>query len=274
MQLKMNRRGFVLGILAASLADATTSLAAVLPGAPEADADDKPGARLAPWRPGCLDIHHIATGRGNATFILMPDGTSLLIDAGASADALDVSVATRPNPGRRAGEWIGRYALRHLGATGRASLDYLLLTHLHPDHLGDIAPGLPLSSHGDYRLTGIMDVAEMLPIGTLIDRGFPDYAYPSAQTAPFAANYLAYVRARVALGLAVERFRVGSDTQIGARGHFPTAVNFDVRNGLQNFQRAQPMATPNSSSSWSTLRRRPAWEPTSTTQTWNGVDSN
>jgi hypothetical protein len=42
------------------------------------------GSALAPWQPGFLDTHHINTGRGNSTLMVMPDGTSLLIDAGAS----------------------------------------------------------------------------------------------------------------------------------------------------------------------------------------------
>jgi hypothetical protein len=36
-----------------------------------------------PWREGYLDIHHISTGSGNATFMVFPDGTTLLFDAGA-----------------------------------------------------------------------------------------------------------------------------------------------------------------------------------------------
>ena len=34
------------------------------------------------WRPGEFDIHHIHTGMGEANFFIMPDGTSMLIDAG------------------------------------------------------------------------------------------------------------------------------------------------------------------------------------------------
>ncbi len=37
---------------------------------------------LPPWQEGYLDIHHISTGRGNASFILFPDGTSLVVDCG------------------------------------------------------------------------------------------------------------------------------------------------------------------------------------------------
>ena len=35
-----------------------------------------------PWKPGFLDIHHINTGRGDATFFIFPDGTNMLFDAG------------------------------------------------------------------------------------------------------------------------------------------------------------------------------------------------
>ena len=37
---------------------------------------------LPKWQEGYMDIHTIATGRGDATFIVMPDGTTLMIDAG------------------------------------------------------------------------------------------------------------------------------------------------------------------------------------------------
>ncbi len=36
------------------------------------------------WKPGILDIHHINTGRGNSSLAICPDGTSILIDAGAA----------------------------------------------------------------------------------------------------------------------------------------------------------------------------------------------
>jgi hypothetical protein len=114
-----DRRRFVrgmLGVLAAPLALPAGAIhAANSMDAANASNEtaQQPGTRLAPWTPGCLDIHHIATGRGNATFILMPDGTSLLIDAGSTNDKLDVSAAPRPSAERRPGEWIGRYVRRH-----------------------------------------------------------------------------------------------------------------------------------------------------------------
>jgi len=181
-----------------------------------------------------LDIHHIATGRGNSTFILMPDGTSLLIDAGATADALDVSFHPRPNAERRPGEWIGRYVLRHLRAANRSSLDYLMVTHLHPDHIGEVTDTSPPSAQGPYKLTGITDVAEIVPIDTLIDRAFPNYGGPLGQTASFAQNYVAYAKSRVSKGLRVERFRVGSGDQFHPRGYREVPGTFGIRNLVAN----------------------------------------
>ncbi|MDR0844026.1 MAG: twin-arginine translocation signal domain-containing protein, partial [Tannerella sp.] len=41
---------------------------------------------LPDWQDGFLDIHHICTGRGESTFIIAPDGTTMLIDAGDLGD--------------------------------------------------------------------------------------------------------------------------------------------------------------------------------------------
>ena len=37
---------------------------------------------LPAWQEGCFDIHEIATGEGDAHFMIFPDGTTLLCDAG------------------------------------------------------------------------------------------------------------------------------------------------------------------------------------------------
>ncbi|WP_297510333.1 MBL fold metallo-hydrolase [uncultured Caulobacter sp.] len=184
MAAATTRRGLLLGALA---------LGAAGPAPDEADVAGRP---LRPWRRGGLDIHHIATGKGDSTLIIGPDGSSLMIDAGASETPTPASLDPRPSGARRPGEWIGRYARRHLAATGAAKLDALLVTHLHPDHVD-----------------GLADVAAALPIGLWVDRAYPDYAYPQPSTAPFARNYVAMVRARVQAGGRVERFRVGAADQ-------------------------------------------------------------
>jgi hypothetical protein len=218
-------------LLCALLALPAARVPLAAPAADSTSVADRPGLPLLPWQPGWLDIHHIATGRGNATFVLLPDGTSLLVDAGASLNGLDVSVAPRPDASRRPGEWIARYARRQLArARLDEALDYLLATHLHPDHTGDVAAGSPRSVHGGYQLGGVTDVAELIPIRTLVDRGYPDYDYPQPFPAPFADNYRAFIAARRQAGQGVERFRVGSAAQIAGRGHRKTSRAFEVRN--------------------------------------------
>jgi beta-lactamase superfamily II metal-dependent hydrolase len=149
--------------------------------------------RFPPWQRGFLDIHHIATGRGSSTLLLLPDAQTIMIDAGASQDSLQVSAPPKPDASRTPGQWIARYAARHMKPAGRTELDYFLVSHIHPDHID-----------------GLMDVDALLPIRKLIDRGYPSYDNPAPLDAPFAANYLKYVRSRKN----VERFQVGSASQL------------------------------------------------------------
>src|SRR6478672_12894012 len=72
---------------------------------------------LPPWTRGTLDIHQISTGRGNSALVVLPDGTTLLVDAG---------------PG---GDLIAAYIARAL-APVPARIDYAVLTHFHADHIG------------------------------------------------------------------------------------------------------------------------------------------
>jgi beta-lactamase superfamily II metal-dependent hydrolase len=183
-----------------------------------------PGTGLTPWQPGFLDIHHINTGRGNSALVVMPDGTSLLVDAGASGTRGPAMNAARPDESRRPGEWIARYVARQMKATSRAGLDYALLTHLHGDHVGDVTPQNPVSSHGEFKLTGISDVAEVMRIGKLIDRGYPEYRFPAQVSDPSALNYIEFVWSAVKRGMSAERVRVGSMsqiTQLHARERYP-----------------------------------------------------
>ena len=44
--------------------------------------DNEIGKPLSAWAEGCLDIHAINSGRGECTFYIMPDGTTMCVDAG------------------------------------------------------------------------------------------------------------------------------------------------------------------------------------------------
>ena len=56
----------------------------------------KVGKTLPAWSKGCLDIHFINSGRGECCFYILPDGTTLIVDAGELTEDKG-SVAQRPN---------------------------------------------------------------------------------------------------------------------------------------------------------------------------------
>lgn len=190
---------------------------------------DSVGSRLAPWRPGTLDIHHLSTGRGDAALVIGPDGTTVLIDAGDASRVDASTLPARPDGSRRAGEWVARYVQRRLAETGRPSIDMALITHLHPDHTGGVSVVSPMEPSGRYRLTGLSDVANLVPVDRLIDPDYPNYGYPKFEDAASAENYVAFVRANVAEGRPVERFVVGKADQIRLV-HQGSSVPFSVRN--------------------------------------------
>jgi beta-lactamase superfamily II metal-dependent hydrolase len=229
MSSGLSRRNF----LSAGLAVLACEL---VPAQEDGSAKNSAGAptRFVPWQRGLLDIHHISTGRGNSVLVICPDGTSILIDAGAVKGPADAMATARPNSNRRPGEWIARYARHHLGTSPRQELDYAVLTHFHGDHIGDVTPDCPAASAGDYRLTGISDVAEIIPIGKIIDRGFPNYDYPAPFTDDGVTNYIRFIRSIEKRGTKIEMFNTGSSRQIALQLSQREFPNFVVRNLAAN----------------------------------------
>src|SRR5690554_7740498 len=56
----------------------------------------KEGDTYPEWSEGYMDIHHINTGRGECVFAILPDGTTIMIDAGETGPSPRVTEA-RPN---------------------------------------------------------------------------------------------------------------------------------------------------------------------------------
>jgi glyoxylase-like metal-dependent hydrolase (beta-lactamase superfamily II) len=189
-------------------------------------ADIQPGQPLPAWTPGTLDIHQISTGRGNSALFVFPDGTTMLLDAGAAGDGMKIAdTEQRPNATRTSGDWIARYIERTL-APAAARLDYAAITHYHADHFGQVTPSSPASKNGNYKLTGITEVGDRIAIGLMIDRG--DFQAPA--TDPTLINYRAFVDAQKTHGMKAEAIRVGRADQIVLvhdRERYPT---FEVRN--------------------------------------------
>ena len=189
---------------------------------------------LAPWQQGTLELHHIATGRGNSTFLIAPDGTTILIDAGAIYDPLLYTIAPKPDGSRRPGEWIARYIQRRMPLGLPPAIDYAMLTHFHGDHIGQSVANLPLSQYGDFQLTGITDIAEEIEIGLLIDRDFPHYSYPSPLSDPTVANYRRFVNSRLRRGKAVAALQVGTSEQVTLKHRRYDYPQFEVANIARN----------------------------------------
>jgi hypothetical protein len=220
----MTRQRFLLSALGGALAVPKP----VLKGAPA-------GEPFAPWRPGGLDIHHISTGRGNSTLFVLPDGTTMMVDAGAISAPLTYTIKPRPDASRRPGQWIARYAQRHLKAAQRDAIDYFLLTHFHGDHMGQVSPESPKSKDGSYVLTGISDVADVLPIGQTIDRDYPAYSYPAPLTDASTRNYISFVKSRLAKGQGTAaKIQVGSADQVKLLRQPQSFPTFSVRNLAAN----------------------------------------
>ena len=193
------------------------------------------GSPLAAWRAGELDIHHINTGRGEASFLILPDGTNLLIDAsGKTTEAPPFSLPTRPDAARPPGEWVARYIQRILPGSGQR-IDYALLTHFHGDHMGSITEDSPRARQGDYQLSGITEIAEHLPIAKVIDRNWPDYNYPRPMKSDNILNYrrfLAWQSERN--GLQVEQFQPGRNDQLRLLRNPQAYPQFEIRNLVAN----------------------------------------
>lgn len=172
------------------------------------------GQDLPPWQKGFFDIHHIHTGSGNATFFVFPDGTTMLFDAGE----VDRSIGSRrsnplhisPQVDSTAAIAIRKYINRVLPHARQ--IDYVVISHFHPDHYGAFA-----------------ELVRYFKVGKLIDRNYPTYSDPvDIRKHSFdSAGFRKYVAAQ--RGLYVESLKAGRNDQIVAR--YP---GFSVRNIKNN----------------------------------------
>src|SRR3954465_3007235 len=111
-----------------------------------------------------LDFYFIDVEGGQSTLIVTPSGESLLVDTGyATPDHRDA----------------GRIAAAAADA-GIAKIDYLLITHFHPDHAA-----------------GGVELSRRMPIGTFFDHGDLDRSPDTlAEVRPWFRSYDAYVAVR------------------------------------------------------------------------------
>ena len=183
---------------------------------------------LTPWHEGYLDIHQISTGRGNATFMILPDGTTMMVDMGDLGDTShfrqEVMPAV-PSSEMSPAQWVAEYVKHFCEPLGNGGkVDYMLITHYDSDHIGIHGKG------------GVMELDSLLHIEKIVDRGY-DYPTPelamqmNRRTLP---GYLRTMEARAARGLGYEKFVVGSDTQFALRSR--PRDDFRIRNIYANGQ--------------------------------------
>lgn len=130
------------------------------------------GKTLPNWSEGCLDIHFINTLRGECCFYIMPDGTTLLVDAGEVRDGKK-EISKRPNAEVRPYMIYAKY-IKHFLPNGSKSIDYCLPTHLHSDHVG--ASNYPAErSEANYLKVGMLALYDEVPYKHILDRGYPTY---------------------------------------------------------------------------------------------------
>lgn len=195
------------------------------------------------WTEGYLDIHHINSGSGNSTFMVFPDGTALLFDAGdisrskSTSNPLKASSPTGSDT-VSAATFIVNY-IKHV-LPGIEQLDFLIVSHFHDDHYGHINSLSKPSKKGPYKLSGVTEIHELLPVRKVVDRGFPHYTYPvnvaeNHFDKETFLNYLSFVKFHnKQKSIMFDSLHVGETTQFTMRKKTESKDNFTVRNIKSN----------------------------------------
>lgn len=130
------------------------------------------GKTLTDWSEGYLDIHFINSARGECCFYILPDGTTLLVDAGEVASG-ENSIAQRPNNETRPYITYARY-IQHFLPKGKKAIDYCAPSHFHTDHIGSADVATETSPVG-YRKSGLLALYDEVPYNHILDRAYPNY---------------------------------------------------------------------------------------------------
>lgn len=183
------------------------------------------GKQLPAWEEGHLDIHSINTGRGECTFYILPDGTTMLVDAGEfhTGGSKYPMVDQKPDTLIRPYKVYAAYIQNILPCSD--SIHYALATHYHMDHIGRMEKDYAVSDSG-YVLTGMMALYDEIPYRTLVDRSWPEYEDKKEQK-----NWECFARSMSERdGMKVEKFDLGSDSQFVLVNHPEKYPDFRIRN--------------------------------------------
>ena len=198
------------------------------------------GKPLPVWKKGELDIHFINTGRGECCFYIMPDGTTLIVDAGEVKATFnpqdtsdDAAVEQKPNTNVRPYIADAMY-IKHFSA--RQSIDYCAPSHFHIDHIGSSGMATETAAAG-YRKSGLLALYDELPYLHVLDRSYPDYkedATTPAMDGQLSADWAKFVTWGVKeQKFTGARFEVGKE-QIVMLYDRPSYSNFKIFNICAN----------------------------------------
>ncbi|MCQ2140936.1 MAG: hypothetical protein MJY83_01140 [Bacteroidales bacterium] len=198
------------------------------------------GQVLPGWQEGYFDIHFINGGRGESSFLIYPDGTTMLIDcAGAPPmDTMDPpGLDPKPSADVTSSEVILNYVKHFMPAVSAGRVDYFVLTHYHSDHMGFYHPLNPVHHDAQFQYVGLGELGVKLPFGKIVDRGEfddrPSADYYAPTTPLNYQSYLNYVAwASKKYGSTREKFAVGHDDQFPLR--HSQKYDFSIRNIAAN----------------------------------------
>ena len=185
---------------------------------------------LRPWKEGYLDIHQISTGRGNASFMIFPDGTTMMVDMGDMGNVSHFKqeiMPAVPSAEKSPAQWVAQYVRYFSQPLGNdAKVDYMMITHYDSDHIGVLGE------------CGVSELDSLLHIEKLVDRG---HTYPDAEALKKRANnlvahHLEYLEYRKTKGLKYEKFMVGSSEQFKLLRAAEKYPDFKIQNIYANGQ--------------------------------------
>ena len=196
------------------------------------------GQPLPLWSEGELDIHAISTGRGECLFYVMPDGTTMVVDAGEfSRESSDYkNVLQRPNSSVRPTKVFADY-IYHFMPKGRYNIDYFHLSHFHMDHMGNLEKEYTKDATGTYTLAGVTALYHLLPFNEVIDRAYGNYTGLAVNSMSEAAlaNYQKFLDYQVGRkALKASQFKLGATNQFAMKYKAADYPNFKIENVCSN----------------------------------------
>ena len=204
---------------------------------PDPTPDNAVGQPLTAWSEGELDIHTISTGRGECLFFILPDGTTMVVDAGEfSREGEHKNVLQRPNAVTRPTQVYGDY-IKHFMPKGRNAIDYMHISHFHMDHMGNLEKEYTKDETGTYTLAGVTALYHHIPFIEVIDRAYGNYDNLKVNSMSEAAlaNYRKFLEYQVGKkALQASQFKVGAVNQFAMKYNAAAYPNFRIENVCAN----------------------------------------